>query len=238
MLGGGALLGAGCGSSGSDAPKGAHTLSVKLTDAGCDPHTAELPAGPVTFEVENAGTSKVSEFEVLSGNTILGEKENLAEGLAGSFSLTLDQGTYTLYCPGGDQERGELTVTGGSAASPSPRLTRAADHYRTYVERNADLLIARTRPFVSAVLAGDVARAKALYPGARIPYERIEPVAESFGNLDPEIDARDGDVPAARWGGFHKIEQALWVDRTTAGMAPVARKLLVDVNRLRGGSAR
>ena len=59
-------------------------------------------------------------------------------------------------------------------------------------------------------------------------------MAESFGNLDPEIDARDGDVPAAQWGGFHKIEQALWIDRTTAGMAPVARKLLADVHRLRG----
>jgi iron uptake system component EfeO len=232
VLGTAALLGAvGCGSS-DDAPKGAKTFSVQLTDEGCDPHTARIPAGPVTFEVENAGTSKVSEFEVLEGDTILGEKENLSDGFSGSFSLTLEEGTYTMYCPGGAVERGELTVTGGASAAPDPQLRGAVDDYRAYIERNADDLVVKTKPFVAAVVAGEVARAMSLYPAARIPYERIEPVAESFGDLDPEIDAREGDVPAGEWGGFHKIEQALWVDDTTDGMAAVARKLLVDVKRL------
>ena len=119
ILGTGALLGGGCGS-GEDAPKGAKTFAVKLTDAGCEPHSAKLAAGPVTFEVENAGTSAVSEFEVLEGDTILGEKENLSDGLSGSFSLTLEKGTYTMYCPGGEQERGTLTVTGGATAAEDP----------------------------------------------------------------------------------------------------------------------
>jgi iron uptake system EfeUOB component EfeO/EfeM len=34
-------------------------------------------------------------------------------------------------------------------------------------------------------------------------------------------------------GRLHKVEQALWVRNTTAGMAPVARKLLSDVTDLR-----
>jgi iron uptake system EfeUOB component EfeO/EfeM len=123
-------------------------------------------------------------------------------------------------------------VTGGARAAADPELTRAVADYRAYVERNTGDLVATTRPFVAAVIAGDVAQAKALYAPARIPYERIEPVAESFGVLDPEIDAREGDVPADQWGGFHKIEQALWVKGTAAGMAPVARKLLADVQRL------
>lgn len=104
---------AGCGSS-EDAPAGATTMSFELTDAGCEPHDAKAPAGPVVFEVENAGTSKVSEFEVLDGDTILGEKENLAEGLSASFSLDLEAGKYTLYCPGGADERGTLTVSPGT----------------------------------------------------------------------------------------------------------------------------
>ena len=106
-----ALAVAGCGSSGEDAPAGARKMSFTLTDAGCDPHDAEAPAGPIVFEVENQGTSKVSEFEVLDGDKILAEKENLAEGLSGSFSLDLEAGKYTLYCPGGSDERGTLTVT-------------------------------------------------------------------------------------------------------------------------------
>jgi iron uptake system component EfeO len=106
-----ATLVAGCGSS-DTAPEGAKKMSFKLTDAGCEPAEAEVVAGPVTFDVTNAGTSKVTEFEVLgSGDEILGEKENLSDGLSSSFSLTLEKGSYTLYCPGGSDERGTLTVT-------------------------------------------------------------------------------------------------------------------------------
>ena len=68
---------------------------------------------------------------------------------------------------------------------------------------------------------------------ARTHYETIEPVAESFGDLDPEIDARVNDVAAgARWTGFHRIEKALWQDGTTDGHDPVADKLVTDVKRL------
>jgi iron uptake system EfeUOB component EfeO/EfeM len=82
------------------------------------------------------------------------------------------------------------------------------------------------------VRAGDVARAKRLYVPARIPYERIEPIAETFGGLDPAIDARAGDVPARTWSGFHPIERALWVRGTTDGTAALATKLVADVRRL------
>lgn len=102
---------AGCGSS-EEAPEGAKKMSFKLTDAGCVPHAAKAPAGPIAFEVENAGTTKVTEFEVLDGDEILGEEENLSEGFSGGFSLTLEKGDYTLSCPGGSTEKGTLTVSG------------------------------------------------------------------------------------------------------------------------------
>src|SRR5215213_6099226 len=88
-----------CGSS-EDAPAGAKKVSFELTDAGCEPRAAKAPAGPITFEIENAGTTKVTEMEIMDGETILGEKENLSDGLSGSFSLTLEKGEYTIYCPG------------------------------------------------------------------------------------------------------------------------------------------
>jgi iron uptake system component EfeO len=56
----------------------------------------------------------VTEFEILEGDSILGEKEDLSDGLSGSFSLTLDEGSYTIYCPGGSEERGTLTVIAAS----------------------------------------------------------------------------------------------------------------------------
>jgi iron uptake system component EfeO len=224
-------LTAGCGSS-SDAPKGAKTMSFELTDAGCVPNSAKAAAGPITFDVENAGSSKVTELEVLDGDTILGEIENLSDGLSGSFSLTLEQGEYTLFCPGGDDERGTLTVNGKLTAVNSPEVEKAISRYRDYLEKNTAELVATTAPFVAAVETGDVEKAEALYAPARIPYERIEPVAESFGDLDPRIDARENDVPASEFGGFHRIEKALWVKDTTAGMTPVAKQLLADVEEL------
>jgi iron uptake system component EfeO len=226
-----AVFAAACGS-GEDPPPGAKKMSFQLTDAGCVPNQAEAPAGPITFEVENAGTSAVTEFEVMDGETILGEKENLSDGLSGSFSLTLEAGEYVLYCPGGEDERGTLTVSGELEADNSPEVEAAVEKYRGYVERNTDELVAETRPFVAAVVAGDVARAKSLYQAARIPYERIEPVAESFGSLDPRIDARENDVPASEWSGFHVIEKALWEEDTARGMAPVAEQLEADVAEL------
>ena len=233
VLGTAAVLIGACGST-VDAPVGAKKMAFQLTDAGCAPNTASAPAGPIVFDVENAGTTKVTEFEVLEGEAILGEKENLSDGLSGSFSLTLDAGEYTLYCPGGEDERGTLTVTGKLKASGSdPQAEDAVADYREYLEENTAELVAATRPFVAAVVAGDVARAKALYATARIPYERIEPVAESFGSLDPRIDARENDVPASEFEGFHRIEKALWAEGTAAGKAPVAQQLLADVEELR-----
>jgi iron uptake system component EfeO len=50
-----------------------------------------------------------------------------------------------------------------------------------------------------------------LYPTTRAYYERIEPVAESFGNLDPELDFREADVASGdEWTGWHRIEKDLW----------------------------
>jgi iron uptake system component EfeO len=231
-LGGLSILAAGCGS--SDAPTGAKTMAFELTDEGCLPNQAKAPAGPINFEVENAGTSKVTELEVMDGETILGEVENLSDGLSGSFALTLEEGEYTLYCPGGETEKGTLGVSGELRAENSPHVEAAIDQYREYLEQNTAELVAETKPFVAALAAGQVAKAKLLYAAARIPYERIEPVAESFGGLDPRIDARENDVPAMEWSGFHVIEKALWEEGTTKGMAAVAKQLLVDIEKLRG----
>src|SRR5215218_9371220 len=225
------LFVAACGSS-EEAPAGAKKMSFKLTDAGCTPHDAKAPAGPINFEIENDGTSKVTEMEIMDGETILGEKDNLSDGLSGSFALTLEKGEYVIYCRGGDDERGTLTVSGELKSDNSPKVEAAVAQYREYIERNTDELVAKTKPFVVAVVAGDVAKAKSLYPAARIPYERIEPVAESFGDLDPRIDARANDIKKSGFGGFHRIEQALWEENTAKDMAPVAEQLEADVAEL------
>jgi iron uptake system component EfeO len=226
-----AMLVAACGS-GDDAPAGAKALTFKLTDAGCEPTKATAPAGPIDFKVENGGTSKYSELEVLDGETLLGERENIIEGTSGSFSLTLEEGEYAIRCNEEGGGEGTLKVTGQLETKKSPQIDKAISDYTEYLLENAKELTANTKPFVAAVEAGEIAKAKKLYPAPRINYERIEPVAESFGDLDPRIDARANDVPASEFGGFHRIEKALWEEDTTKGMTPVAEGLQEDVEEL------
>jgi iron uptake system component EfeO len=114
----------------------------------------------------------------------------------------------------------------------SPELDAAARRYQDYVNGQSELLVDRTAGFVAAVKGGDVEEAKRLYAPSRVPWERIEPVAEKFGTLDPEVDAREGDVPKQQWTGFHRIEQALWVEDTAEGQAEYATELMTDVERL------
>jgi iron uptake system component EfeO len=216
----------------SPASAKSNTVKVVIDDDGC-PAKLKVPAGATTFKVTNKGDGGVSEFEVLSGGKIVGEVENIAPGLNGSFSLTLKAGDYTTKCPGGDAHaEGKLVVTGSAATKLGPEQQAAVDRYRAYLEGQTAQLVTATNAFVAAVQAGDVELAKQLYGPARVPYERVEPVAETFGDLDPRIDARQGDVPDKDWGGFHKIEQALFVNGTIAGMSAVAGDLQADVATL------
>jgi len=72
--------------------------------------------------------------------------------------------------------------------------------------------------FVAAYVAGDDETAREMFPQVRAYYERIEPVAESLGDLDPRIDFREVDAVAdgIDWTGFHRIEKDLWVPASDA----------------------
>jgi iron uptake system component EfeO len=207
------------------------TVKVEISDDGC-PAKVTVNAGPNTFKVTNSGSGDVSEFEILSGNRIVGEVENVAPGLNKEFSLTLKAGNYTTYCPGGSRDKGKLIVKGTADAKLSADGQTAVDQYRQYLEAQTAELVTATKAFTDAVDAGNLEQAKALYAPSRIAYERIEPVAETFGDLDPKIDAREGDVPKKDWGGYHYIEQKLWVDGTTDGLSEYTADLVTNVQTL------
>jgi iron uptake system component EfeO len=207
------------------------TVKVDINDDGC-PAKLEIKAGATNFKVTNSGSGDVSEFEILSGNRIIGEVENVAPGLNKEFSLTLKAGRYSTKCPGGSKHgTGKLVVT-GATAKLSAAGKAAVARYRTFLEAQTAELVTATKAFTDAVDRGDLEQAKALYAPARVAYERIEPVAETFGDLDPEIDAREGDVPAKDWGGYHYLEKQLWVDGTTDGLESYTKALNEDIARL------
>jgi len=208
---------------------------VTASDSACVVATTTLSSGTHRFTVTNEG-SKVTEFYVYAdGDRVVGEVENIAPGVARSLLVDLPAGSYEAACkPGmnGDGLRSELTVTGSSAsaASDDEALQKAVTVYETYVRDQVADLQRQTAQFAAAIAAEDVAKAKELYPQARTPYERIEPVAESFGDLDPKIDARENDVePGQTWTGFHVLEKTLWTGGDLAAAGPVAERLKADV---------
>ncbi|WP_041938907.1 MULTISPECIES: iron uptake system protein EfeO [Frankia] len=229
------------GSGGSGAAGAKQIVNVTITSKACTPDVSTIPSGPTMFKVVNKGADAVTEAELVDGDTILGEKENLTPGLSGTFSLNVKAGKYQLYCPGADTEKVDFTVTqatGATAAATrsaevTTALTAATTGYATYVRQQVADLVTTTGAFVTAVKAGDLDQAAKLYGAPRLDYERIEPVAESFGDLDPAIDARVDDAPdEASWTGFHRLEKAIFADRSLAGTAPIADKLNTDVGKL------
>lgn len=234
-----ALVLTACSSASSD---GDATVAVTAGDGTCEVGRTSVPAGVVTFSVANKG-SGATELYVYdaTGTTILSEVENVGPGVTRDLVVELAEGTAVVGCRPDDASeliRTDVTVTASgatAAASTSPALAAAVEKYRAYVAAESDALLTATTTFVAAVKAGDVATAKALYPAARLHWERIEPVAEVFADLDPALDAREDDVePGTEWTGWHRIEKALWIDASTTGMATIADRLLADTTTLVG----
>lgn len=73
-------------------------------------------------------------------------------------------------------------------------ITKATKEYEKYTDGQLDKFLDGTEKFVAAIKADDMDKAKELYPKVRMYYERSEPVAEAFGDLDPKIDARLADM--------------------------------------------
>jgi iron uptake system component EfeO len=235
-----ALTLAGCGSDSKDDAKpaaGNGKIAVTATDTECKVEKTEVVSGPVTFTISNKG-AKVTEFYVYAGgDRIMGEVENVAPGLSRELIVELPAGTYETACkPGmsGKGIRGGFKATGDAKPlTDDAKLSQATQDYQRYVKSQTGALIDKTTEFVDAVKAGDIEKAKTLFPIARTYWERIEPVAESFGDLDPAIDAREADLEAGQeWTGFHKIEKDLWVSKDVSKSGPTADKLLADVKTI------
>ncbi|MBN0044889.1 iron uptake system protein EfeO [Streptomyces actuosus] len=210
------------------------TIQVTAADSTCETSVASVPAGHVTLKIENKG-SKATEVEILfPDDRIVSEKENIGPGTKYTLTAEVKAGDYEIAClPGmkGHGIRQKLSVTGEAAAARDPRLDKAVAAYRAYAETQADETLPKAEAFAAAVKAGDVEAAKKAYALSRIGWERTEPVAESFGDIDPKVDVReDGLETGQKWTGWHRLEKALWHDgRIGAEEKALADQLVTDL---------
>lgn len=250
----GALLLAGCTPNAPQEGDGA--LQVTSTDTECTVSSTEVPAGNLRFTVTNDGP-QVTEFYLLAedGLRIVSEVENIGPGLSRDLVVSAPEGSYFTACkPGmvGEGIRSAFTVTHNDdaptvSADEQQLREQAITEYTAYVKDQTEQLKTGTEEFAAAVTAGEDQRARELYAPVRVHWERIEPVAESFGDLDPKLDAREADLEEGQeWTGWHRFEKDLWppepaentepgetyVALTAAERTELADQLVTDTNDL------
>ena len=215
------------------------SIKVAASDKSCDLSASTAPSGPVTFTISNTG-SDVTELEILAADKlrIVGEKENVGPGTNPTYVAQLEPGTYYTSCKPGMVGAGvgetKFVVTDSGKvvveASVKKRVATAVTQYISYAKDQVGELVTDTKAFVAAYESGDSATAKQLYAGARSHYERIEPLAEKFPELDASLDLREADLESGdTWTGWHRIEKDLWPPASGyTALTPAERKTLGD----------
>jgi iron uptake system component EfeO len=194
---------------------------VTSSDDSCELSESELQTGTITFRVTNTG-SQPTEFYVLESDavSVISEVENISPTLSRDLIVVLDAGDYVARCVPGQGDGGidtAFSVAGDSVAvstlsdTQHVAIGQAEEAYHDFVIEQSTALLQETTTFVDLYLAGEDDAARELYPNARMYWERIEPVAESFGDLDPRLDLREADLAEGdNWTGWHAIEKDLW----------------------------
>ena len=215
-------------------------VKVTVTDKQCEPMNVTVKAGKTQFIIQNH-SQKALEWEILKGVMVVEERENIAPGFTQKLTANLQPGEYDMTCGLLTNPKGKLTVTGeatkdAAKADALLSLGEAITAYKAWVTAETAELVSGTKAFTDAVKAGDIEKAKALYAPTRQHYERIEPIAELFSDLDGSIDAREDDYEKKaedpKFTGFHRLEKALFGDNSVKGMDNYADQLNADVLEL------
>ncbi len=223
----------GCTEKGSGDGKGA--ISVTATDSKCEVSKKEFPAGHVELAVENKGSKVTEVYLLFPDDRIVTERENIGPGTTQTVTAEVKAGDYTIACKPGMKGKGirqTVKATGsGAAAQRDPRLDKAVAAYREYAQEQADQTIPKVETFAKAIKSGDLAAAQKAYAPSRVGWERTEPIAESFGDIDPKTDTRaDGLEKGQKWTGWHALEKALWQDKKIgAEQKTLADQLVTDL---------
>jgi iron uptake system component EfeO len=239
----GLLTLSGCVANATDADSPNAALTVDSSADACSVSAAEAPSGNLSFTVTNSG-DQVTEFYLLAddGLRIVGEVENIGPGLSRDLVVQLSPGSYLTTCKPGmvgdgiDKTAFTVTDSGDDVvvdADLDTQVELANTNYAAYVRDQVAQLLTGTQAFADAYLAGDDDTARSLYAGTRAHWERVETVAESFGDLDPQLDLREADLEEGQdWTGWHAIEKDLWPADAEPGFAAYSPAQRQDLSRL------
>ncbi|HGM5554577.1 TPA: iron uptake system protein EfeO [Pseudomonas putida] len=216
---------------------------VNINAHSCEPNELTVPAGRASFRIVNRSDRAV-EWEILDGVLVIEERENIAPGLSQVINANLQPGDYAITCGLLSNPRGVLHVTptaaSEAAAKAKPSMVAFVgplSEFRVYLATQGSALIKAVTALNQAITSGDLAQAQALYLPARAAYQRLAPASQRLAELDNSINAR-ADYFEKReqdpaFVGFHRVEYALFQQRSLDGLNPVAERLLADVTTLK-----
>ncbi len=222
---------------GADAPQ---SIDITINDKGCEPMELNVPPEKISFKIKNASKRGV-EWEILKDNMVVEERENIIPGFTSTLTTKLDPNDYEMTCGLLSNPKGKLIVkvaTKGEAEPKPSDLGAIITSYKGYVAGEVDQMVEKTKALVDAVKAGKLEAAQQAYAPAHLYYERIEPVAEVFNDLDKSMDSRADDYEKKEadpnFSGFHRLEYGLFEKKSTAGLDDYADHLMKDVVDLKG----
>ncbi|KJZ43757.1 iron uptake system protein EfeO [Pseudomonas fluorescens] len=216
---------------------------VTIHPHSCEPNALSVPAGRASFRIVNRSDRAV-EWEILDGVLVVEERENIAPGLSQVINANLLPGDYAITCGLLSNPRGTLhvspTAASDAAAKAKPSMVAFVgplSEFRVYLSTQSSALIKAVTALEHAIEAGDLTQAQTLYVPARAAYQRIAPAAQRLAELDNTINAR-ADYFEKReqdpgFTGFHRIEYALFQQRSLDGLTPVAQRLIADITTLK-----
>ncbi|CAI8753443.1 Iron uptake system component EfeO [Pseudomonas sp. IT-P12] len=227
------------------AKRQAHPDEVQVTihPHSCEPNALTVPAGRASFRIVNRSDRAV-EWEILDGVLVVEERENIAPGLSQVINANLLPGDYAITCGLLSNPRGTLHVTPTAASEAAARAKPSMvafvgplSEFRVYLSSQGSALIKAVTALEQAIAAGDLGQAQALYIPARAAYQRLAPAAQRLAELDNRINAR-ADYFEQReqdpgFRGFHRLEFALFQQRSLDGLTPASQQLLADVTTLK-----
>lgn len=107
-----------------------------------------------------------------------------------------------------------------------------ADKFKEFVSSQMDDFVTDTQLLASLVKEGKLEEAQKLYPLVTMYYERMQPIASNFEELDVAVNGVITKGKENEVTGFQRLAYGLFTEKQTSGYEEIASNLASDVKAL------
>lgn len=116
-------------------------------------------------------------------------------------------------------------------------VSAEAEQFKSLLAGEMDSFVTDTELLATAINEGKLEDAQKLYPLVTMYYERLQPLAPSFQELDEKIKGDIVEGKETDTTGFQRIAYGLFGEKKTAGYKGIAEELVADVKSLQADFA-